>query len=476
MKTKSILILILCTTPVFTMCKNKKQTLDDSEQKQEQARLEELYSTEETLDTILPDPGIKYREMRKVDPQNPPVAIDIEHPADVGEFDLNRFYPQVEYVKIEHPLSREGIAFLGNSYYEMIYERGMTSGRGLNSNVYLTENKLIAGDFFFGYHCFDLQGNYLYTIAAKKELPEFDVKANKVSLDWSLVSETINAFSVLDDNCLILKIAGRKGTFHFHNVNSQKNYLSRPASYGSPILLSPDTYVGFGYNASAKEQLPILCSFTIRGDTLARFMNYNPLADTGKGAYTNPESSNFYRYGKHLTMRQAYNDTIFRVSADRLTPAFVLNTGSKKPDVQTALKGDKKGKIFIVRLFETDDFLFIIHSEDYDCPNNRKSGAVKFFYSYYDKKAGKRYSIPGSDYPERFVLKNSTPDAIPLMATTATVYNDKLCAQYTKTQLKQIIDSDAFASFPSWQQEKLKSFHDELTDYELLIMILKRKE
>ena len=173
-------------------------------------------------------------------------------------------------------------------------------------------------------------------------------------------------------------------------------------------------------------------------------------------------------------MRQAYNDTIYRVSADKLTPAFVLNLGSKKPDVQTALKGDKKGKIFIENLLETDDFLFIIHTEDYDCPNNRNSGAVKFFYSYFDKKQGKRYSIPSAVFPEVFMLTNSNPEAIPLMISNAAVYKDNLYSSYTKTQLKEIMNSTAFPSVPPEQQEKLKSLHDEMTDYELLVMILKK--
>ncbi len=474
MKTKSIFILLLCGATVLTTCKNKKQTLDDSEEKQEQVRLEVLYSTEETLDTIIPNPGIKYPEKRGIDPQNPPVEINIENPAENRELDLNQYYSQVEYVKITHPLSEKGIAFMGNSKYMVNYEQGGSMGSGANSRVYLAEDKLIVGDNFFGYHCFDMQGNYVYTIVGKKELPEFDVKTNTASYSWSQSTEMI-ALSVCDDNCVITrrKFSVKDGTFSFHNITTQKNYLIRPISYGFPILLSPETYLEYDYQPTHKNQLPLLRVFDIKGDTLSQFMNYNPLADIGRGNYTNPETGNFYRYGNQLTMRQAYNDTIFRVSVDKLTPAFVLNLGSKKSDVQTALKGDKKGKIFIEKLLETDDFLFIIHTEDYDSPNNREKGAVKFFYSYYDKKAGKRYSVPSTVFPEVFTLKNSNLEAIPLILSNAGVYNKQLYSSYTKRQLKEIMDSAVFASFPSAQQEKLTLLHDEMTDYELLIMILK---
>ncbi len=471
MKTKYVAIVLLCLITVA--CKNKKQTLSDSEQ--EQIKLEELYSTEEVVDTIIPNPGIKYAEKRDIDSKNPPVTVNIENSAENKELDLSQFYSQVEYVKLRHPLSENGIAFLGNSNYEVTYEQGGTFGRGFSSSVYLTDDKLIAGDNLFGYHCFDGQGNFIYTIVSKKELPEYNVKTNTASYFWNQNTEMI-ALSVCDDNCVITKrkFKADDGTFSFHNTTSQKNYLTRPISHSFPILLSPETYAESVYNPTQKNRLPLLNIFDIKGDTLSQFINYNPLADIGKGTYTNPENGIFYRYGNLLTMRQAYNDTIFRVSANKLTPAFVLNLGGKKPDVQTALKGDKKGKIFIEKLLETEDFLFIVHTEDYDCPNNRKSGAVKFFYSYFDKKAGKRYSVPSAVFPEVFTLKNSLAETIPLSLSNATVYKDKLYSSYTKTQLKEIIASEAFSSFPTAQQEKLKTFAQELSDYELLVMILKK--
>lgn len=472
MKNRNLIVLLLCIAVVA--CKNKKQTLEDRDNNKEATKLEELYSTEQTLDTIVPNLGIKYKESRGIDPQHLPVVINIENSAESNELDVNQFYTQVEYVKLKHPLAEEGVAFMGNSEYQITFERGSQSGRGANSRVYLSENCIVAGDNFFGYHCFDRDGKYVYTIAAKKEFPEFDVKNNRVSFQWSSSMGMIAGFSMMADNCLITKYANQKGTFHFHNITSQKNYLTRPASSGKSILLSPDTYIADMYHPFHTKQAAMAYVFDIKGDTLTQFMNYNPLFKEDKGSRTNPENSDFYYLGKKLTMRQAYNDTIYRVSADKLTPAFVLNLGSKKPDVQTALKGDKKGKIFIESLLETDDFLFIIHTEDYDCPNNRNSGAVKFFYSYFDKKQGKRYSIPSAVFPEVFMLTNSNPEAIPLMISNAAVYKDNLYSSYTKTQLKEIMNSTAFPSVPPEQQEKLKSLHDEMTDYELLVMILKK--
>lgn len=469
-----LFVLVFCI--VVLSCKGKKQTLSDAVTQEDSVIIEELYTAELILDTIIPRPGIRYTESRKVNPSNPPIVIHLEEESEIRGLDLSQFYSQVEYVKLKHPLSEKGIGFLGNSSYQISFENHSISGRGMSSKIFLRDKKIVAGDSFFGYHCFDLQGNYLYTIVAKKYLPDLDVKNNKVSARYGLFSDLFSGFSMLNDNCLIIKVENNKGTFAFHNVNTQKTYLTRPASYGSSFLLSSDTYVEYKYQAAADKQYPIMYSFDIKGDTLCRFMNYNPLVEIGRGAYTNPETTNLYYFNEHLTLRQAYNDTIYRVSVDKLTPAFVLNLGSKKPDIETALKGNKEGKVFIHRIWETDDLLFIVHTENYDCPNNRNNGSVKFFYSYYDKMERKHYSIPGKSYPETFVLKNSIPGAIPLMTNNISVYKDRLYASYTKKQLQDIMDSDNFSLFSSEQQVKMKELHAGLSDYELIIMLLKRNK
>ncbi len=468
---KKIYVLIGIACLLSFSCKEKKQTLGD--RKEDTVKLEERYATEETLDTIIPHAGIKFKESRRADPQHPPVVIDLQTEAEKNELDVNRFYTKAGYVKLKHPLAEKGIGFLGNARFEYSYEGGgMSSGRGFNSSVFLSGDKIVAGDSFFGYHCYDRQGNYSYTIVAKRDLPRYDRNNNRVFITWNAATDQIYSFSMLEDNCLTVKLMDGQALFHFHNIALRKNYLTRPASFGLPMLLSPDTYVGFMYNAYIPHRYSMMHSFDIKGDTLCRFMNYNSLPTSDKGMGTNPETSDFYYYNDRLTMRQAYNDTIYRVSVNRLTPAFIFNTGSKKPDVQTALRGNKEGKIFINTILETDDFLFTIHTENYDSPNNRKNGSVKFFYSYYDKKSQKRYSIPSAVFPEVFTLKNSVPGAIPVLAENMRVYQDKLYVSYTKIRLKEMIDSPGFASFPATQQEKLKELYDDLADSELLIMIL----
>lgn len=182
MRTKDLLALILCL--VTLTCTGRKQTLEDKVDDDTKKTVKTAVATE-TMGTSVATPGIKYRESRKIDPQNPPIVIDIEKAAENKDFDLNQYYSDVEYIKLNHPLAEQKIGFLGNSNYKIQSGTSTTSGRGLSSSVFLAEDKIVVGDAYFGYHCFDLRGNFLYTIVEKQDIPEYNIRNNQVlvSLD-----------------------------------------------------------------------------------------------------------------------------------------------------------------------------------------------------------------------------------------------------------------------------------------------------
>ena len=47
---------------------------------------------------------------------------------------------------------------------------------------------------------------------------------------------------------------------------------------------------------------------------------------------------------------------------------------------------DLKDKLILQSLLETDQYLFITYSKDYDCPNTAKSGTLKYSRLIYDKR------------------------------------------------------------------------------------------
>jgi hypothetical protein len=210
-----------------------------------------------------------------------------------------------------------------------------------------------------------------------------------------------------------------------------------------------------------------------KGDTLSVFRNYNPFPEPKKSGYTNPDKAFIYYLDNKLNIRQPYNDTIYRVvSEQKLQPAYVMNFGKQRLDIQTALYGNKAGKLIPYTWLEAKDFVLITYTENYDCPNNRNNGSVKFYYSYYDKKDGRLYQLPSGGFPEEYLIKNSIEGAIPVIGDLAKTDSKSLSVAYTKAQLGNIIKSKNFKSLSQEQQSNLQSQYDGLSQQEMLVMIL----
>ena len=334
-----------------------------------------------------------------------------------------------------------------------------------------------------------------------EQLPDYDKKKNQIMATVRKPSMMfINEFSVLGDNCLIYTAKGDNLRLDFHSIKSKKTYLSRPYDIGNPMLINPEAFMSFRYNVLATEIEPFMNVHEIKGDTLCMFYNYNSLAKPINRSYSSPENGTFYYYNDILTFRQPFNDTIFRMtSPNKLTAAYILDFGNYKPDVHTALTGDKSGKLIPCDWFETETFIIIIHTEGFDSPKNRRSKSVSFFYSYYDKINKRLYRIPYDNYPESFFISNDINDGIPFLFDNVSINNNliatsikkeekynmlyfllnkslmngsKLYTGYTKTLLEKIIKLNNFSSLPEIQQKKTQEMYEEMEDDELLVMII----
>jgi hypothetical protein len=95
-----------------------------------------------------------------------------------------------------------------------------------------------------------------------------------------------------------------------------------------------------------------------------------------------------YYYDGLLTMKQEYNDTVFRlIPPDRLLPVYIIDFGEYKVNYMEGLNPDfdLSNKYLLNSLHETNDFLFMRYTHNYDSQNNRKKNAVKFYNAFFDK-------------------------------------------------------------------------------------------
>jgi hypothetical protein len=395
----------------------------------------------------------------------------------IRQFDLGDYYTQVRYVKLKHPKqATEGnflFEFKGMIYFESD-EMWLLSLLGTRSQFRFTDDYIVAGDANFGIHCYNKDGTFLYTIEANEFTKEYDDAQNMISYAVSNLKGFYGTITVNGNNCLFTVKEDNKSMLCLYDLTQKERILTRPFESGYALITSNTSIASYVYNPIRATE-NFLFTFNLKGDTLCRFPNYNPVPEIRGNTYNSPPSPNIYYNGGRLTIRQPLNDTVYRViSPNLLIPAYVLNFGSYRADVQTYFSGDLSEKLLPYKWMESDRYILFVYTQNRDTQNNRSNGRVQFFYSYYDKNSRQFHHFSeGTAIPEdQFLMKNPIPDAIPFILSYSEIEDKQLRVYYSKKRLEEIIKHKEFASLSSEQQNKLKAAHNELEDNEVLIMIL----
>jgi hypothetical protein len=355
-------------------------------------------------------------------------------------------------------------------------DRSNTSGYVFtHSQIKLSDNYIVAGDRYSGFHCFDQEGNYLYTIETSDFSKKNYAPSNTiVSVKEDDLKGFLGIAGIYGNYCLYSVREENKTKFCLFDLDQNKRIMTRPW-VRNLFLLDNVSMVNDVYSLTDTVPGSFLFTLGIKGDTLCRFLNYNPLFKAGQRTLYSPPTPDIYYYGKQLTIRQALNDTIFRVvSPNRLVPVYMLNFGSNRLGIETALYGDHSGNLTPYSWKESDKYVLFIYKKDLDFPNNRTVGNLKFFYTYFDKKSRQFYhfSEETNVYDDQYLMENPVPDALPFMLSYADITENQLRVCYSKKRLEEIINSKGFSSLPHAQQNKLETIHSELNINEVLIMIL----
>jgi hypothetical protein len=480
---KAIYSLFTCVL-VFVLCQAcnpnaKKQRLESTDAETNAGATgnieSSLLQSTTTLDTIIPNPGVKYRESRKINPDQPPVTLDFTGTMEAKELDIAHYFSVARYIKLKYPYPDKG-CFLSDANISVMFGEGGSFAYGYNSSVKFTSQNIVAGDPYMGYHCYDLSGNFLYTVAAKDKFPDYDKTNNRIEMQYDSAEKQILSISAFKNILMISLATGSKKQLSFVDLTANKTYLTRP-EYGGrrerKFLLSGDRYVDYLYAPLDTIDRPFLTAFDIQGDTLCNFYNYNPKPVPKHSASTNPDRGAFYYYDDRFTFRQAYNDTVYRMkSISELEPAYILHFGKHKLDIQTALYGDKTGKLIPYLWKENNRLIVFVYTENYDCPRCRESQTVHFYYAFYDKQEKRLYHIPVNVFPEDYWISSSIENAIPFTSENMQFQLSALYVSYTKAQLGKMLKHKNFSAIPAIRQTKMKELHDELDDSELVVMIL----
>jgi len=471
MNTKSFIFFFILGILIVVSCgRNRGPGLSDKELFAQQKSDEETYE--------IPS-GIKYKGSRGVDPAHPPVVLNIANRnLYIKKFDMSDYYTKVRYVKIKHPKSATNGVFLldirksniSSMNNDVWRHRDFIMG---NSVFKFTDDYIIAGDACFGLHCFDKEGKFLYTVEANDFPKTYNPSQGSVSFSAPDVKGFYGRISTNGNNCLYCIMEDNRSMLCLYDLNQKKRIMTRPFE-GMALFLDDHSMVNYIYHPIYKRR-EFMYTFGLKGDTLCHFPSYNPVSELLDKTFVTPPVPNIYYYNNHLTIRQVFNDTVFRVvSPDRLLPTYVLNFGDYRVNISTYLFGNISGKLLPYKWRETDRYILFIYTQIHKNQNNRSGESVTFFYSYYDKKSRQLYHFSDGTATSdgQFFVENPIPDALPFILSHAEIEDNQLRVVYSKKRLNEIGKTRGFASLSLEQRNKLRSMQNELDDSEVLIMIL----
>ncbi len=389
--------------------------------------------------SCIPTKGIKFVENRSIDPAFPPIPIDIaENLNQKTRFKLSDFASSVHYIRIMPPKGEKflfifDIAFGDQSMYintpagifhysadgkymsticnNQIEKEHFYFSKGSIGNIDLLNGLLMYRDIEYSSGDRDILKLFLQILDTQSSTIRHTIKLN------------------------LKKEGGRDCTYQF--IDKQSLFLA-----------------------------PSWISTNLHGDTLCRFSdNEKPSASTL--FKNNSENSKLYRFGKQLTLRKAYNDTIFRIpEPNRLLPVYTLQWGKYKATVDESVIGsDMDGKFILQDLVETPRFIFFNYSEGRNYPGRHEK--VKYQWCIYNKTTHEiKHHITEVPYFVQPIIENNIDQLGMPFWPQGTTHKDKMYMIFSKEEIQRYI-----SSLPHFKN-KLQMIAKDMQDDDFFLMIV----
>jgi len=419
MKNLSIISLLVFELLFSFSCRNNRLKTDEKElakellnNEREKGKSESLVKETQNSETRKGLSGaFRKKEIRSVDPVRPPIHIDILGTlGNTRNLKLSDIGSSIRYVKLEIPTDT------------MLLFEPFLNKNSLTSSIQ-SEGENIIIQSLFGLTRFNMQGEYQETIW--KNETGISLSAGMVGFggeDFFGVMPNIpvawlngNLYYSFQDgpagNGQVMKY--KPGTNKRVSVQSQSEMPGQGTIPGDTLLntsinpwdrfnkiygVDSDSWVGINNKWNAGRSGSLLVAYNEKGDTLCQFTDYDRITNYNNNAYRTPVKLAGFYYDKLLTIKQEYNDTVFRlIPPDKLLPVYIIDFGEYKVNYMEGFDPDfdLSEKYMLYSLHETNDFLFIRYTQNHDGTINRKKKAVKFYNVLFNKKEGKLYHQPG---------------------------------------------------------------------------------
>ena len=498
MKRLSLQVLILLMLTVLLSCRQNRLKTNEKElakeilvQEKAKKEAEKTASEKESSETrSKPSGSFRKKQIRSVDPQRPPVEIDIMGTLNnIRKLKLSDFASSLRYVKLQTPSDTLLL-------YDLFFYRP-----DLDSKI-RSDGEQIIFEGLFGLTRFNMQGEYQETIWKNKAGIRFYGKGmvSYGGKDFFGVPFHIpvslskgNLYFTFQDgpsgNGQVMKY--KTGTNKKLTIQAQPEIPGQSIIPGDTLLktnqfsedqfsciygIGPEYWAGVNDKWQAGKSGSLLVTYNNIGDTICQFTDYDRIVNYSYGEGRNAVELKSYYYSGLLTIKQEYNDTVFRlIPPERLLPVYILDFGKYKFSFIDGLNPnfDLSDKFMLNSICETDSFLFIRYTQNYDCPLTRKKLTVKFYNALFDKKEGKLYHQPGFTLlPEG--LENDLDGGMPFWPEFITPQGEMMKLVSGKV-FKDYFNSDEFkkASVSEEKRQKLISMASGLRPTDMIVVIVK---
>jgi hypothetical protein len=378
-----------------------KQILTEEEQLAHEQSLREERE-KHLMDSIAKLPkGFRFPENRSIDPQQLPVVIDIigSRSKNPKEIKLSQLFSKVEYIRLEQ--TQDSLEFtLGIQFIVTPNHIYVKSGKG---SIFQYDKE----GHFVRTVC---TGNLQFTsykggmMVSKEQADLFEGaqevywNGNKLCYQYENRPAQKSYLLTFDDNAgPEISSFQLPGSIEGENrINGSGEILTElkkdPSLYSfpSPFLVGNNTLAFAQRRKPVRNPVNFIDVISTTGDTLCEFEDNDPIKNFSKSVYRGVDGGDTYYQNGVLHIRQSFNDTIYRlIPPNRLIPKYILDFGEL--GIKSANQGidpgvDLSDKLVPQSFLETDRYLFIVYSKDYDCPNTAKSGTLKYSKLMYDKK------------------------------------------------------------------------------------------
>jgi len=461
------IIIIAVLTLVFFACNNRHKLNSDEKRLAQQIVAEEKEKQETEAATsqnnsIIPDtlpPGFRFKEVRSVDPENPPIHLDILGTQEnVREFKLSDFATNTNYIKLETPPD--------SSFF---YDHPRINAAGKMYHISSDDRHMFIQGYF-GIARFNLEGKFLEQIWKNESGLTVTQKYIMTSPQEFFGVMLNNPISQFNGNLYLRFIDGNNKKVQVIKKEIQDNYVLESPVVGQENLpdtmagdkllniqgarysqrfpkiygLSENSWAGINDTWNTAKTGAQFVVFSNKGDTLCAISANKTIQNWSKSTVRAGEPFTYY-YKNKLTFLGQYSDTIFRIiPPNKLHPTYILEFGANKVGFMEGLNPDSdlSEKLMLNSIFETNNFLYLRYTKNLNSPRNRKNGTVTFYNALFNKNEKKLYhALEATKSPTNIL--NDIDGGLPFWPKFVTPKGDMLMLVSGK-EIKDYVDSEEF--------------------------------